>query len=70
MCQHKDGGFGGGYLQLPHLATTYAAVLTICELEFEDAYRLIDKFVLVTNFFFSIIVNFFTNKKIIRRKLK
>jgi len=43
MCQHKDGGFGGGYLQLPHLATTYAAVLTICELEFEDAYRLIDK---------------------------
>ncbi|KAJ3434365.1 protein farnesyltransferase subunit beta [Anaeramoeba flamelloides] len=24
-CQSKDGGFGGGHLQLPHLAPTYAA---------------------------------------------
>jgi prenyltransferase beta subunit len=26
---HNFGGFGGGYMQLPHLAPTYAAFLTI-----------------------------------------
>ncbi|KAG2600524.1 hypothetical protein PVAP13_5KG524800 [Panicum virgatum] len=28
-CQDKDGGYGGGPGQLPHLATTYAAVNTL-----------------------------------------
>jgi protein farnesyltransferase subunit beta len=27
--QHPRGGFGGGFGQLPHLATTYAAVLAL-----------------------------------------
>ncbi|XP_052196604.1 protein farnesyltransferase subunit beta [Diospyros lotus] len=31
-CQHPDGGFGGGPGQLPHLATTYAAVNSLITL--------------------------------------
>jgi len=31
-CQHPDGGFGGGPHQLPHLATTYAAVSSLVTL--------------------------------------
>ncbi|XP_059157217.1 protein farnesyltransferase subunit beta-like [Physella acuta] len=29
-CQHPDGGFGGGPMQFPHLAPTYAAVNALC----------------------------------------
>ena len=29
LCQSKNGGFGGGPLQMPHLATTYAAMNAI-----------------------------------------
>ncbi|CAG5132348.1 unnamed protein product [Candidula unifasciata] len=29
-CQHRDGGFGGGPMQYPHLAPTYAAVNSLC----------------------------------------
>lgn len=35
-------GFGGGYMQLPHLAPTYAAFLAIIELG-PDAYDLLDR---------------------------
>jgi protein farnesyltransferase subunit beta len=31
-CQHPTGGFGGGPFQLPHLATTYAAVSALVTL--------------------------------------
>lgn len=31
-CQHPDGGYGGGPGQLPHLATTYAAVNSLITL--------------------------------------
>ena len=36
------GGFGGGYKQLPHLAPTYAAFLSILIIG-ADAYHLLDK---------------------------
>lgn len=29
-CQHPDGGFGGGPMQFPHIAPTYAAVNALC----------------------------------------
>ncbi|GLC33996.1 hypothetical protein PLESTM_000142300 [Pleodorina starrii] len=31
-CQHSEGGFGGGPMQIPHLAPTYAAVAAIVTL--------------------------------------
>ena len=42
-CQCKEGGFGGGPGQLPHLATTYAAVLALCEIGTKEAYDIIDR---------------------------
>jgi protein farnesyltransferase subunit beta len=39
---HHFGGFGGGYMQLPHLAPTYAAFLAILELG-PEAYDLLDR---------------------------
>ncbi|KAF1813573.1 terpenoid cyclases/Protein prenyltransferase [Eremomyces bilateralis CBS 781.70] len=41
-CQNLDGGFGGGYGQLSHLATSYAAVLSLIASEKEECYRMID----------------------------
>lgn len=35
-------GFGGGYMQLPHLAPTYAAFLAVLELG-PQAYHLLDR---------------------------
>ena len=32
LCQHPDGGFGGGPGQMPHLAPTYAAVACLAEI--------------------------------------
>ena len=42
-CQLKSGGFGGGPGQLPHLATTYAAVAALVTLGREDVLALIDR---------------------------
>ena len=42
-CQCGEGGFGGGPGQLPHLATTYAAVLALCEIGTKEAYDVIDR---------------------------
>ncbi|KAI8096543.1 terpenoid cyclases/protein prenyltransferase alpha-alpha toroid [Halteromyces radiatus] len=42
-CQHPSGGFGGGPGQLPHLATTYAAINTLAIIGTTQAYELIDK---------------------------
>ena len=42
-CQAPSGGYGGGPGQLPHLAPTYAAVLALCELGTEEAFRSIDR---------------------------
>lgn len=43
-CQHqKFGGFGGGPGQLPHLATTYAAVSALVTLGTEPALAVIDR---------------------------
>ncbi len=41
-CMNPNGGFGGGYLQQPHLAPTYASFLSILVLG-EDAFDLIDR---------------------------
>ena len=38
----EAGAFGGGKGQLPHLATTYAAVNSIAILEMEEAYAMLD----------------------------
>ena len=40
-CQHESGGFGGGPGQMPHLATTYAAVCALVTLGGEDALSII-----------------------------
>jgi protein farnesyltransferase subunit beta len=42
-CQSSTGGFGGGPGQIPHLAPTYAAVLTLCEIGTREAYDAIDR---------------------------
>ena len=44
-CQHPDGGFAGGPGQLPHLAPTYAAILSLAVLGTQDAYDCIDRWV-------------------------
>ncbi|PFH57572.1 hypothetical protein XA68_14850 [Ophiocordyceps unilateralis] len=41
--QNKTGGFGGGFGQLSHLATTYPTVLALCLVGGEDAYEVIDR---------------------------
>lgn len=41
--QNKDGGFAGGFGQTSHLATTYAAVLSLALVGGEDAYEVIDR---------------------------
>jgi protein farnesyltransferase subunit beta len=43
LCQHENGGFGGGPGQLGHLAPTYAAVLSIAVLGCEEAYAVVDR---------------------------
>ncbi|KAJ8045277.1 1-phosphatidylinositol 4,5-bisphosphate phosphodiesterase beta-4 [Holothuria leucospilota] len=42
-CQCPDGGFAGSPNQQAHLAPTYAAVLTLCTLGTEEAYRIINR---------------------------
>lgn len=42
-CQHPTGGFGGGPFQLPHLATTYAAVASLVTLGGAEALDVIDR---------------------------
>ncbi|TKW16643.1 hypothetical protein SEVIR_5G313000v4 [Setaria viridis] len=42
-CQDKDGGYGGGPGQLPHLATTYAAVNTLVTIGSERALSSINR---------------------------
>ena len=47
-CWHaRDGGFGGGPGQAPHLAATYAATLTIATLGTSEAYALVDRAMLL-----------------------
>ena len=43
-CQSTDGGFGGGPLQLPHLASTYAAVNALCIIGTKEAHEVIDRY--------------------------
>jgi protein farnesyltransferase subunit beta len=43
LCQHPDGGYGGGPHQLPHLATTYAAVSALVTLGTEEALASINR---------------------------
>lgn len=43
QCQSPQGGFGGGPGQLPHLAPTYAAVLSLCTLGIPEALAVIDR---------------------------
>ncbi|KAF2903109.1 hypothetical protein ILUMI_03070 [Ignelater luminosus] len=42
-CQSKEGGFGGGPGQMPHLATTYAAVNSLCIIGNKKAYDIINR---------------------------
>ncbi|KAF2025845.1 terpenoid cyclases/Protein prenyltransferase [Setomelanomma holmii] len=43
LAQHPTGAFGGGYGQLPHLACTYAAVLSIAIVGGEATYQSVDR---------------------------
>jgi protein farnesyltransferase subunit beta len=42
-CQGPDGGYGGGPMQMPHLAPTYAAVCTLITLGTEAALKSVDR---------------------------
>ena len=42
-CQHETGGFGGGPQQLPHLAATYAAVMSLVTLGTQEALDAVDR---------------------------
>eukprot|EP00474_Spongospora_subterranea_P010668 CRZ11126.1 hypothetical protein [Spongospora subterranea] len=42
-CQDVNGGFAGGPAQLPHLATTYASIMTLCEIGTDEALRVINR---------------------------
>lgn len=42
-CQSVTGGFGGGPGQIPHLAPTYAAVMTLAEIGTPEAWDVIDR---------------------------
>jgi protein farnesyltransferase subunit beta len=42
-CKSPSGGYGGGPGQLPHLAPTYAAVLSLCLIGTKEAYDSIDR---------------------------
>lgn len=46
-CQSRNGGFGGGPGQLPHLATTYAAVNALYIIGTKEAYEAINRAALV-----------------------
>ncbi|XP_035896245.1 protein farnesyltransferase subunit beta [Anopheles stephensi] len=52
-CRAKGGGFGGGPGQDPHLATTYAAVNSLCIIGTEKALEAIDRHTL-KQFFWSV----------------
>ena len=43
LCQDPEGGFGGGPMQLPHVAPTYAAVACLVTLGGEAALSVINK---------------------------
>lgn len=43
LCQHDDGGYGGGPGQYPHLGTTYAAVNALSIIGTEEAYNSLDR---------------------------
>lgn len=42
-CQNPDGGFAGGPGQISHLASTYAAVQSLCIIGTEEAYNVINR---------------------------
>jgi protein farnesyltransferase subunit beta len=41
--QNRDGGFGGGHGQMSHLASSYAAILSLVEVGGDEALGLIDR---------------------------
>lgn len=43
LAQHPEGGYGGGYGQLPHLACTYAAVLSLAMAGGTESYNSINR---------------------------
>lgn len=43
LCQAEMGGFGGGPRQMPHLAATYAAVMSLVTIGTPEALNLIDR---------------------------
>jgi len=43
FCQSPSGGFTGGHHQFPHLASTYAAILSLVELGTIEAYSMINR---------------------------
>ena len=42
-CQSPTGAFSGGHYQITHLASTYAAILSILTIGTEESYNLIDR---------------------------
>ena len=47
--QNPTGGFGGGFGQISHAASSYAAVLCLALAGGEDAYRLLDRRAMYTS---------------------
>jgi len=43
QCQSPQGGFQGGPYQLPHLAPTYAAILSMITLGSEEGYKMVNR---------------------------
>lgn len=41
--QNPKGGFGGGHGQMPHSASSYAALLSIALVGGEEAFKLVDR---------------------------
>lgn len=52
-CEGPNGGYGGGPGQFPHLATTYAAVMSLISIGTESALASIDR-VKLRNFFITL----------------
>uniref|UniRef100_A0A7S3DE47 Prenyltransferase alpha-alpha toroid domain-containing protein n=1 Tax=Palpitomonas bilix TaxID=652834 RepID=A0A7S3DE47_9EUKA len=43
LCLHEDGGFKGNVTGEPHLATTYAAIVSIAAVNTDEGYSLVDR---------------------------
>jgi prenyltransferase beta subunit len=42
-CQHPDGGFGGGFMQIAHCAPTYASICALLTSGITEGYKVINR---------------------------